>query len=97
MNNEITEKEMQSIVASPFIKELQDKSRQFIFNGKMIPIAYYNLIVSIRDLKLYDKGLRPHRNWKISDVKKYFGLKGSASKMVVQLEALKKTITYEKV
>lgn len=46
----------------------------------------YNLIISIRDVKLYSKGIRPHRSWKIGDVKRYFGIKGNVIKIVEQLE-----------
>ena len=38
----------------------------------------YNLIVTMRDLQLYVKvNMKPHRNWRVSDVKKYFALKGN--------------------
>jgi hypothetical protein len=37
----------------------------------------YNLLVTKRDVNLYCVGIIPHKNFKISDVKKYFGLKGN--------------------
>lgn len=48
--------------------------------------GYYNLILSIRDLKLYEVGLKPNRYWRISDVKTYFGIKGDARSMREYLE-----------
>lgn len=55
-------------------------------------IGYYNLIVSIRDLGLYSHGIIPNRYWKISDVKKYFGIKGNAVTMKAQLEEILQAI-----
>jgi hypothetical protein len=52
-------------------------------------MARYNLIVSIRDCKLFSKGLKPHRNWKITDVKRYFNVKGNADTIAQKLEQYK--------
>jgi hypothetical protein len=52
-------------------------------------MARYNLIVSIRDCKLFSKGLKPHRNWKITDVKRYFNLKGNIDTIAQKLEQYK--------
>ena len=62
-------------------------------NGKDTPRGYYNLLVSIRDCKLYAIGLKPHRHWKISDVKNYFGIKGNATQLATQLEEIKNLLT----
>lgn len=70
-----------------FKKDL-DVSLQF--NGKLISRGMYNLLVSIRDVKLYSKGLKPHRGWQIGDVKRYFGIKGNVLKIIEQLENFKK-------
>ena len=51
--------------------------------------GFYNLVVSIRDMKLYQIGLKPHRFWKITDVKNYFGVKGNKVAVLNQLVALK--------
>ena len=50
-----------------FINDLEN-------NNKM---ALYNLAVCKGQLGLYCKGIKPHRNWKISQVKQYFGMNGS--------------------
>jgi hypothetical protein len=52
----------------------------------------YNLILSIRDVSLYTKGLKPSRQWKFNDVKKYFGVKGTAIQVLEQLKAIKETL-----
>ena len=54
--------------------------------------GWYNLIVSIRDLKLYEFGMKPHGGWKISDVKTYFGIKGTATSMREYLEEVLEAI-----
>jgi len=45
--------------------------------GNESTLAYYNLVTTKRDLHLYCVGIKPNRNFKITDVKKYFGLKGN--------------------
>lgn len=54
--------------------------------------GWYNLIVSIRDLKLYEFGMKPNSAWKISDVKTYFGIKGTATSMRKDLERILESI-----
>ena len=51
--------------------------------------AFYNLVVSIRDVKLWSAGIKPHRAWRISDVKNYFGVKGNAKKVLAGLESMR--------
>jgi hypothetical protein len=55
-------------------------------NGMQSNKAYYNLIVTIRDLSLWTKGIKPHRNYRLKDVKNYFGLSGSAQTMLTRLK-----------
>ena len=63
-------------------------------NGGAMPVGYWNLIISIRDCKLYSKGLKPHRAWKISDVKWYFGVKGNAQQIADVLEKYKEILLH---
>jgi len=59
-------------------------------NGMESNKGYYNLILTIRDLGLYTEvGLKPHRHWRLKDVKKYFGITGSASSMLTRLQEFK--------
>ena len=76
-----------------FFKDMTDESKMLNVNNGTMPLGYWNLIISIRDCKLYSKGIKPHRNFKITNVKKYFGLKGDAGKLVVQLEDIKNALT----
>jgi len=80
-----------------FLKEIKGtqfeadfaKSAELNVNGAPTSKAYWNLILSIRDCKLYSKGIKPHRFWKISDVKAYFGVKGNAQGIAEKLEQYK--------
>jgi hypothetical protein len=84
-----------------FLKEIKgtkfeaDFSSTMPVNGVPMSHAYWNLILSIRDCKLYSKGIKPHRNWRISDVKWYFGVKGSAEVIAEKLEQYKAFLTAE--
>ena len=55
--------------------------------------AMLNLICSIRDVKLWaEHGMKPHRQWKMSDVKWYFGMDGKGEILHQKLETLYKEI-----
>jgi len=83
----------QMIKAIDGTKFQYDLSKTINVNGGAMPVGYWNLIISIRDCKLYSKGLKPHRNWKISDVKWYFGVKGNAQSITEVLEKYKTLLT----
>jgi len=84
---------MTTISNTQFYKDLIDESKSINVNGNEVSLGYWNLIISIRDCKLYSIGLKPNRHWKINNVKTYFGIKGDASKLVTQLEKIKNTLT----
>lgn len=73
---------------SQFYADLIKETKNFNGTNR----GYYNLILSIRDLKLYESGMKPNRHWKISDVKTYFGIKGSATSMRKYLEEVLEAI-----
>lgn len=78
---------------SQFFVDMTDESKLINFNGSPMPKGYWNLILSIRDLSMYAKhGMKPHRHWKITDVKKYFGIKGTAESMLEQLTYYKEIV-----
>lgn len=77
----------------PFWLDMFDESKTMNVNTKPMAKGMWNLILSKRDCGLYSKGIKPHRNWKITDVKKYFGIKGSASEMAEQLSEIYNLIT----
>tara|TARA_R110002020_G_scaffold81770_1_gene202815 strand:- start:20 stop:709 length:690 start_codon:yes stop_codon:yes gene_type:complete len=58
--------------------------------GPGMPRGVWNMIISKRDLSLWcgPSKMKPHRHWKVSDVKAYFGIKGSGAKLLAQFMAL---------
>lgn len=83
----------------------QDKANHFMYgdsNGsRPMSRAYWNLVVSIRDVGLFCKGIAPNRHWRLKHVKEYFGLKGGKQKIYDQLNEMlneyKKELGYETV
>lgn len=67
----------------------QDQKIAIKINDSIATRAWYNLVISIRDVKLWKAGMKPHRHWRITDVKKYFGVKGNTQKVLDQLVTLK--------
>ena len=64
----------------------KDWEKPMMINSMEANRGYYNLVISIRDVSLWTKGIKPHRHWYITDVKKYFGISGSAEKVLNQLK-----------
>ena len=74
---------------APFWVELHDEDRPTIqIQGSTVPRCLYNLMVTRRDVNLYLHGLKPHRGWKIGDVKAYFGLTGGKQKVADAINAM---------
>ena len=86
MNTSFTPAQMLAVVQSPFAAQLGDN---FSFNGGRMSRGMYNLMVTRRDMKMYARhNMKPHRFWKITDVKTYFGLSGGKDKVCQQIEEL---------
>lgn len=71
-------------VECPFLTEW-NSGKTVNVNGKDMPTAMWNLILSKRDLSMYirtNNRLKPHRFWKITDVKKYFGISGNGQPLM---------------
>lgn len=80
-------------IDSQFFQDLMDESKAININGNMVAKGYWNLVLSIRDCSMYAKfGMKPNRHWKITDVKKYFGIKGTATQVHEQLVAIKEML-----
>jgi hypothetical protein len=82
-------KELIQISESQFGKDL---SNPMWINNAASSRGYYNLIVSMRDVRLYKAGIKPHRNWKVTDVKRYFGINGNTATLLSKLEEIKDII-----
>lgn len=60
------------------------------YGTKPIDAFWYNLCVHEMQLSLFSKGIIPHRHWKITPIKQYYGLKGSNRvKLLEQFKAIK--------
>ena len=66
-----------------FLKDLQNNQQ----------MAMWNLITTKGAVKLYIKGIKPYRGWKITDVKKYFGMNGAADVLHSKLVTLYDVLT----
>ena len=82
-------KELIQISESQFGKDL---SYPMWINNAASSRGYYNLVVSMRDVRLYKAGIKPHRNWKVTDVKRYFGINGNTATLLSKLEEIKDII-----
>tara|TARA_R100000231_G_scaffold127747_1_gene98625 strand:+ start:438 stop:734 length:297 start_codon:yes stop_codon:yes gene_type:complete len=71
-----------------FIRDLEKQSNQ-IDGAKF---ALYNLALCVGQVKMFSKGIKPSRHWRLKDVKNYFGLSGGTNKVLAQLEQLQTII-----
>jgi hypothetical protein len=73
-----------------FYQDLIDAKKVMQINGKPMSRGEWNLIVSNRDLTGWVKrGMKPHKGWKVTDVKRYFGIQGSGQKLLDRFLELK--------
>jgi hypothetical protein len=84
-----TQQIQKQINGTQFQKDLEV---EMSINGNQSSRAYYNLVVSIRDVSLFTKGIKPNRFWRLNDVKAYFGVNGGKDKVLEQLKAYKEAI-----
>lgn len=82
----LTKKQRQDLITSPFFEQWSEQvetGQMMNINGKETPAAIWNLICSKRDLTLWcNIGMKPHRHWKVSDVKRYFGITGGRTTLL---------------
>ena len=70
-----------------------DEDCQFLKDAKTNnQIAMWNLITSKGAVKLWTKGIKPNRHWRLTDVKNYFGMNGNAETLLEKLKVLHKVI-----
>jgi len=50
--------------------------------------AMYNLITSKGAVQLWTKGIKPNSNWRLKDIKAYFGINGNADKLYTKLSTI---------
>ena len=55
-------------------------------------MARYNLIVVTGQLKLYSKGIKPSRHFRLKDIKRYFGITGNTETLINKINVIDKVI-----
>ena len=73
--------------------EINEDCKFFQDLKKNQQIAIYNLITSKGAVKLWTKGIKPSRHWRITDVKNYFGMKGNSETLLKKLQILHRILT----
>jgi ribulose 1,5-bisphosphate carboxylase large subunit-like protein len=74
--------------------EARDRGEQVMMvNSSPMGLGIWNLIITRRDITLWTKiGMKPHRHWKVSHVKKYWGIKGTGVNLMANFMALYYTL-----
>ena len=93
--NQMTNQEAEAFLKNvdteaTFWQHLHDEDRPTVSsNGGDMPLCLYNLVITRRDVQMYAKhSMKPHRGWKISQVKEYYGIKGNKQKIADQIEIM---------
>lgn len=56
----------------------KDMEKNIVINGNDVQLGFYNLVITCATLKLWnEKGLKATANFKLKDIRTYFGLDGS--------------------
>ena len=55
-------------------------------------MARYNLIVVKGQLKLFSKGIKPNRHFRLKDIKRYFGITGNTEALINKIGAIDKVV-----
>jgi len=71
---------------TPFARDCLNEENNNVNQGM------WNLILSIRDFRLYAGGMKPHGGWSPKVTKEYFGISGNAEKCYNLLKHLKSEI-----
>ena len=67
-----------------------DWDKPMLINGMEANKGYYNLIITIRDLGLWTKlKMKPHRYWRLKDVKSLFRFNWNAQSILERLKDFK--------
>ena len=73
--------------------EINEDCKFFQDLKKNQQMAIYNLITSKGAVKLFTKGIKPSRHWRLTDVKNYFGMKGNSETLLKKLQVLHRILT----
>lgn len=88
-----------AILQSPFIAqlhadELAKAEGRDLEHYAPIGAALWNLACTKRDLHMWaNLGIKPHRHWKVRDVKAYFGITGTRHTLLARFLELHEAVT----
>lgn len=84
----MTKKEVLAMQDSQFFADFNrqiDEGDFMSVQGSPMPAAFWNLMVTKRDLTLWcNIGMKPHRHWKVSQVKQYFNITGTGENLLAR-------------
>ena len=67
---------------APWFIDLEE-GKSINVDGQEIPLAIWNMILTKRDLKLWvECKMKPHRRWRVTDAKTYFGITGTGQTLL---------------
>ena len=55
-------------------------------------MARYNVIIVKGQLKLFSKGIKPNRHFRLKDIKRYFGITGNTEALINKINVIDKVI-----
>ena len=84
----MTDLQIVNLIESPFWEAWTTSTSL----GHSVNPGWWNLTISVRDLKMWTRGIKANRNWKVSDVKSYFNIRGNKDSLVTQIEAIQRLI-----
>ncbi len=79
---QMTDKQIRSMMISRFYQHWTEWPSDEVNQG------WWNLVISCRDLKLWQVGIKPNRRWKVSRVKEYFNIRGNRESLLDQILAI---------
>ena len=83
--NKVLGKDLLTLAKSRFADDFE---KPLNINGNKSTRGMWNLILLKNEVRLYTKGIKPSRHWKITQVKDYLGMTGNAETILRKLEAL---------
>jgi hypothetical protein len=82
-------KSIKANLSAPFwVQVMSDDAALTSVNGTTCHVWKWNLLLLRRDVNLYSKGILPHRGWKVTTVKRYLGVTGSADVLREKVHAI---------
>ena len=83
--NKVLGKDVETLANSRFADDFETPLN---INGNRSTRGMWNLILLKGEVRLYSKGIKPSRHWKITQVKDYLGMTGNAETILRKLEAI---------